>query len=122
MNEFLKFIYEYWYLIIALIAIISFVSIKVYIWFSQPGDKQKQQVKEWLIFAVAEAEKKLGSGTGQLKLRYVYNMFIVKFPAIALFISFEEFSDMVDTALNELQLMMNVNKNIKDIIEKKEEE
>ena len=49
-------------------------------------------------------------------------MFIVKFPAIALFISFEEFSDMVDTALNELQLMMNVNKNIKDIIEKKEEE
>lgn len=123
MNTFLQFIHEYWYLIIAFTAIVSYVSIQVYLWFKQPGDKQKEQIREWLIFAVAEAEKKLGSGTGQLKLRYVYNMFIAKFPAVALFIDFEEFSEMVDQALEDLQAMMKVNEDIKKaVIDATEEE
>lgn len=107
------FIREYWFLIVAAIAVISVVSIKAYIWFKTPGEKQKEQIRQWLIYAVAEAEKKLGSGTGQLKLRYVYNMFIAKFPAIALFIDFEDFSKMVDSALEELQELIKSNTNIK---------
>lgn len=107
------FIREYWFLIVAAIAVISVVSIKAYIWFKTPGKKQKEQIRQWLIYAVAEAEKKLGSGTGQLKLRYVYNMFIAKFPAIALFIDFEDFSKMVDSALEELQELIKSNTDIK---------
>ena len=72
--------------------------------------------RECVKYAVAEAEKKLGSGTGQLKLRYVYNMFIAKFPAIALFIDFEDFSHMVDNALLELECMISSNDNIKNVI------
>ena len=115
------FIQEYWYLLIALIAVVSVVSIKVYIWFKTPGEEQKEKIRQWLIYAVAEAEKKLGSGTGQLKLRYVYNMFIAKFPAAALFIDFEDFSQMVDKALEELQELIRTNVNIQAIFDTEEE-
>ena len=120
--EIAQFIQEYWYLIIALIAVVSVVSIKAYIWFKTPGEEQKEKIRQWLIYAVAEAEKKLGSGTGQLKLRYVYNMFIAKFPAAALFIDFEDFSQMVDKALEELQELIRTNVNIQAIFDKEEEE
>lgn len=124
----IDFIQEYWFLIIAAIAAISVISIKVYLWFKKPGNEQLEQVKQWLIYAVAKAEAELGSGTGQLKLRYVYDQFIKKFPAIAIFISFEDFSKMVDAALEELEKMMKENKEIgmlikpDEYIEKEDEE
>lgn len=107
-----NFIQEYWFLIVAAIAIVSIVSIKAYIWFKKPGNEQLEQVKQWLIYAVAKAEAELGSGTGQLKLRYVYDQFIKKFPAIAIFLSFEDFSKLVDEALEELEKMIKENKEI----------
>ena len=116
MNEFMTFIHDYWFLILAAIAIVSVVSIKVYNWLKQPNEKQLEQVRQWLIFAVAKAEKELGSGTGELKLRYVYNMFIAKFPAIALFISFEDFSKMVSKALEELEQLISHNEKIQTLI------
>lgn len=124
MNEFMTFIHDYWFLILAAIAVVSVVSIKVYNWLKQPNEKQLEQVRQWLIFAVAKAEKELGSGTGELKLRYVYNMFIAKFPAIALFISFEDFSEMVSKALEELEQLISHNDKIQTLIiqEPKEEE
>ena len=112
MNEFLEFIYNYWYLMIAGIAVISVVSIKVYLWFKQPNNKQLEQIQEWMLYAVAKAEEALGSGTGQMKLRYVYDMFLTKFPAVALFISFDDFSKMVDKALDEFEKLIAENKDI----------
>ncbi len=117
----LNFIQQYWFLIIAAIAIISVVSIKAYIWFKKPSNEQIDQIRQWLIYAVAKAEKELGSGTGQIKLRYVYNMFIAKFPGIALFFTFEEFSSLVDEALQELQELMSKNSNIETFIVGEEE-
>lgn len=111
-----NFIQEYWFLIVAAIAIVSVVSIKAYIWFKKPGNEQLEQVKQWLIYAVAKAEAELGSGTGQLKLRYVYDQFIKKFPAIAIFLSFEDFSKLVDEALEELEKMMKENQKIEMLI------
>jgi hypothetical protein len=124
----IDFIQEYWFLIVAAVAAISVISIKIYLWFKKPGNEQLEQVKQWLIYAVAKAEAELGSGTGQLKLRYVYDQFIKKFPAIAIFISFEDFSKMVDAALEELEKMMKENKEIgmlikpDEYIEKEDEE
>lgn len=124
----IDFIQEYWFLIVAAVAAISVISIKAYLWFKKPGNEQLEQVKQWLIYAVAKAEAELGSGTGQLKLRYVYDQFIKKFPAIAIFISFEDFSKMVDAALEELEKMMKENKEIgmlikpDEYIEKEDEE
>lgn len=45
------------------------------------------------------AEKDLGSGTGQLKLRQVYSMAIDKFHWVARIVTFEQFSLWVDEAL-----------------------
>lgn len=122
MNEFMTFMYNYWFLIVAGIAVVSVVSIKVYNWLKKPNNEQLEQVRQWLIYAVAKAEKELGSGTGELKLRYVYNMFIAKFPAIALFISFETFAEMVNKALEELEGLIAKNNNIKDLIIKGSED
>lgn len=118
----INFIQEYWYLIVVAIAVTSVVSIKVYKWFKKPNNEQIEQVRQWLLYAVAKAEKELGSGTGQLKLRYVYNMFIAKFPVVAMFIKFEDFSNMVDKALEELEELINNNVQIENFILNKEEE
>lgn len=116
-----EFIHEYWYLVIAIIAIISMASITIYNWFKLPDNEQIEQVKQWLLYAVAKAEKELGSGTGQIKLRYVYNMFIAKFPAVALFLTFEEFSNLVDEALQELQELIDKNSSIEALINGEDE-
>ena len=72
-----------------------------------------RQVQEWLLYAVAKAEAMLGSGTGELKLRYVYDMFLVKFPVIAIFISFDDFSIMVEKALQKFEELIQTNDKIK---------
>lgn len=112
--DFLTFIKQYWFLIIIAIAIISDITIIVYQWLKKPTEEQLNKVKEWLVFAVADAEKHLGTGTGQMKLRYVYDMFVTKFPAIAVFLSFEQFSKMVDGALDKFNELIKTNNNIKD--------
>ena len=48
-----------------------------------PSDKQLSKVREWLLYAVTKAEKELGGGTGQIKLRYVYDMFVARFTWLA---------------------------------------
>ena len=111
----LIFIKEYWFVMIIAIAIIAEISITLYKWFKQPTEEQIARVKEWLLYAVAKAEQVLGSGTGELKLRYVYNMFVTKFPAIALFISFDKFSAMVDEALEKFEELLKNNKSISSI-------
>jgi len=113
--SFLVFVKEYWFIIILAIAVIAEISITLYKWFKKPTEEQIAKVQEWLLYAVAKAEQVLGSGTGQLKLRYVYNMFVTKFPGIALFISFEEFSKMVDKALNKFEDLLKNNKSISAI-------
>lgn len=57
------------------------------------------KVREWLKYAVTMAEKELGSGTGQLKLRKVYDWFIQMFPVFSKLLPFVLFSKLVDEAL-----------------------
>ncbi len=113
----LKFINDNWFLILAAISIVSVVSVKIYKWFKKPTSEQMRQVQEWLLYAVAKAEEMLGSGTGELKLRYVYDMFLVKFPAIAIFISFDDFSIMVEKALQKFEELIQTNDKIKALYE-----
>lgn len=75
------------------------------------------KVKEWLKYAVAMAEQDLGSGTGQLKLRKVYDMFVDTFPAFSTVLPFTIFSKMVDNALEWLAIQLESNQNVKKIIE-----
>ena len=72
--------------------------------------------KEWLVWAVSEAEKMLGSGTGQLKLRYVYDAAVVRFPILSKLIPFSIFRKMVDSALDVMRDMIANNASIAEAI------
>lgn len=78
---------------------------------------QRSKITEWLKYAVVEAEKYLGGGTGQLKLRQVYDWFIEQFPVVAAFVPFSVFSAWVDEALMTMDEWLSNNKNIKKIVE-----
>ena len=104
--------------IIGICCVIGVIGFGIYQFLKLEKDKQLEIVKEWLLLAVVEAEKKLGGGTGQIKLRYVYDMFIEKFKFLALMITFEQFSIMVDTALDKMRLMLSSNEKLKDYVEK----
>lgn len=75
-------------------------------------------IKQWLKYAVVEAEKFLGGKTGQLKLRYVYDLAVKQFPWIVTFITFEVFSGWVDEALEWMKDQIQQNKAIDNYINK----
>lgn len=72
--------------------------------------------KNWLVWAVSEAEATFGSKTGKLKLRYVYDMAVERFPLISKFIPFALFGKLVDGALDVMRDMIENNKSIADAI------
>lgn len=78
---------------------------------------QYKSLKEWLVYAVSEAESVLGSQTGKLKLRMVYDMAVERFPILSKVIPFSLFSKMVDDALIVMKEMIENNKSIADAIE-----
>lgn len=116
----MKFVVENWFLIIGLIALVTVAAYGVYVFIKRPTSEQIKSIKEWLLYAVTEAEKALGSGTGQLKLRYVYNMFIERFSYLAKFITFEMFSGLVDEALEEMKRLLETNKAMQNYISSEE--
>ena len=79
-------------------------------------EKQLKMISEWLLLAVVQAEKELGGGTGKIKLRYVYDMFIAKFKVTAMLISFDQFSIMVDSALDKMKDMLSNNEQLYNYI------
>lgn len=91
-------------LVVVTVAIVKF--------FRQPSSEQKKKIKEWLLFAVFEAERYLGGGTGQIKLRLVYDWFVTKFPWAVSLVSFETFSGWVDEALDKMAQMLETNADI----------
>lgn len=105
----IKFILENWYIILAIAAAGMAAGMAVYHFVKQPKADQLKKVREWLLWAVVEAEKALGSGTGQLKLRRVYDLFVVRFPWLAKIIPFEMFGKMVDDALDEMRELLENN-------------
>ena len=73
---------------------------------------QKAKIKEWLKWAVVEAEKLLGTGTGQLKLRQVYDWFCEQFSFLSAIVPFKVFSAWVDVALETMEKWLSDNKQI----------
>jgi len=112
----MEFLVNYWYFIVAAIAILAVAGYAIYVFVHRPTDEQLSKIKEWLLYAVTEAEKELGSGTGQIKLRYVYDMFIAKFPWAVKIISFESFSLLVDEALDKFRDLLEQNSNLQTYV------
>lgn len=104
----MNFLIENWMVVFGLAVAVILAAIVVYRFFGTPTDKQVAKIKEWLIWACIEAEKALQSGTGQLKLRQVYDMFcaVPAFSWVAKVISFDVFSEWVSDALITVKEML----------------
>lgn len=107
--DWLNWLADNWYIIIVLIA----CAVGIYV-----AITDKKKIIEWLKYAVSITEKELGSGTGQLKLRQVYDMFIERFPASSKLIPFGLFSKWVDDALEFLKEQLEKNEKLKEFVEK----
>ena len=82
----------------------------------QPREKQMEALMEFLKWAVFQAEKHLGSGTGQLKLREVYQQATLQFPWVSERITFEKFSELVNDALDWMNDQIEKNNNLQEFV------
>ena len=106
----MEFVVSNWgIMLIALLVIVGLTNLIM-------NDKEK--AKKWLLLAVLEAEKEFGSKTGAIKLRYVYELFLSTFPLLSKFISFEQFSTMVDEALEEMKHLINTNDAVSNYVDR----
>ena len=74
------------------------------------------KVQSWLLWAVTQAETAFGNGTGKLKLAFVYDLFIEKFPKLQAIFPYKLFSSLVDKALSSMREMLK-NDKIATIVE-----
>ena len=103
-------------MIIWIVALVCIGAGAIYQFIKLGKEKQIDKIREWLIYATIEAEKVLGAKTGQVKLRFVYDMFISKFRIISVIIPFEVFSDLVDEALEKVRGMLESNDKIQEYV------
>lgn len=118
----MKFITENWFVLVALAVVAATGGYTVYTFVKMPSERQLKKVREWLLFAVTKAERELGGGTGQIKLRYVYDMFVSRFGWLTQIISFEMFSIMVDEALDKMRGMLENNKAMQKFVNGKQQD
>lgn len=106
-------------IIIALIIVAIAAASGFYCFVKLPKEKRIANIKEWLKYAVIEAEKALGSGTGQIKLRMVYDMAVKQFSWLVNIIPFETFSAWVDEALLWMNKQLEENTATQEYVENK---
>lgn len=105
----IEFVVNYWLHILIMLLFVAGIVFFIL--------NQRKNVKEWLLYAVIEAEKELGSKTGKIKLRQVFDWFINTFPIISKLVSFNAFSSLVDMALTEMKKLLETNEQIKKYVE-----
>lgn len=94
------------------------IGLSIYRFTKLDEEKKIANIKQWLKYAVVEAEKFLGGKTGQLKLRYVYDLAVKQFPWIVTLVTFEVFSGWVDEALEWMKVQIQQNEAIDNYINK----
>ena len=112
----MAWIVDNWMVLVGLAAIVGAVGAAIWRFIRQGKAKQLENVKEWLLYAVTEAERAFGAGTGRLKLRYVYDYFLSTFPWLGKAVSFQSFSDLVDDALASMKEMLQSNEQVKNYV------
>ena len=105
-------------LICLFIALLTCLIAVIYNFCILPTAGKKEALKEWLKWAVTKAEKEYGGKTGQLKLRYAWELALNQFPWLVRCIDFNTFSLYVDEALEWLKNQLESNEAMKQLVEK----
>ena len=114
----MRYLIESWPLLVALLAMGGLGCVYIREFADRPTSEQLAAVKEWLLWAVTNAEKELGGGTGRLKLRMVYDWFVQRFPTVSQAVSFEMFSGWVDEALEQMRQLLKSNAAVQEYVER----
>lgn len=117
----MKWLIDNWSFLIVLACAVGVAIIYINKFVHIPNNEQLVKLKQWLLFAVIEAEKQYQGGTGALKLRAVYNQFCKVFPSLVPIISFNVFSELVDEALEQMKHLLETNFDIACYVEGKNE-
>lgn len=104
------FLLHYWPLIVIAILLVIVIGYSL----------KKKSFREWLLFAVMEAEKALGSKTGQIKLRYVYDLAMSRYPIFSKLIPFTTFEKLVNEALDTFKDILANNEQLQSYIDKED--
>lgn len=113
----MSWIVENWSYIVLLGAVILVGYTAVAKFLALPRKDQEEKIAAFLLHAVTMAEKEFGSGTGRLKLSFVYNAFLEKFGWLALICPYEKFAALVEEVLKEARVLWEQNANIKQIVQ-----
>lgn len=110
MEQFLEYFVEHWAVLVGLTAVayILFNSFQKFV--GLPKVMKSEVIQTWILYAITEAEKEFGSGTGDIKLGKVYGDFAKTFPSLARVISFEVFKSVVDDSLVALRAQLETEK------------
>lgn len=111
LNNLIGYIEEYGVIVAAVILVAFGVGIKI-------RNLIKGNLVEWLIDKVGMAEAYFGSQAGQLKLRSVYDAFVKERPILAGMISFNNFSKLVDMALDKFEYLLENDNKFREWYEK----
>ena len=91
------------------VVVVAAVVYGAYRFTTMTREEQLSKVSEWLLWAVTLAEKEYGGGTGKIKLREVYAQFIQAWPQVAKWLSFNDFSRLVDKVLVQMRSILTTN-------------
>lgn len=70
----MKWLIDNWSFLVVMACIFGIAVVYIHKFVNLPSNSQLVKVKQWLLFAVIEAEKQYQGGTGELKLRaYIMN-------------------------------------------------
>lgn len=112
----MEYIINNWPFIILLLSVVVIAVVAVVSFFQKPTPQQIQQIQEWILYLVIEAERQFGSKMGKVKLRYVYDKFLERFDYLGKIISFDKFSELVDKALSTMKDMISQNDKLKEYV------
>lgn len=125
----MKWVMDNWSLLVVVLSTIIVIAIRVANYLklsdeekaatnSKHRDATLKALSDWLLIAVTEAEKDLGSGTGKLKLRAVYEKAISLFgPELADMITLEQLDQLLQVPLEQMRNMLDSNANIRDYVD-----
>lgn len=112
----MEFLINYWWVLVIIAAFVAVVGYAIYLFIKGPTPRQLNKIKEWLLYAVTEAQKELGDGTGQIKLRYTYDLFLSKFKFLSIILTFDKFSELVDEVLDKFRNMLDSNEKLNNYV------
>ena len=83
-----------------------------------PATDRISKIKQWMKYAVMDAENDWHEGTGELKLGTVYAAFLLRFPIVAKLVPYSVFKILVDKALDQMVEIFNANPTIECAVKK----